>query len=151
MNLFLLAVGKIKPGPERALYEHYAARLDPRPKVIEVEEKRPLAGAELRAREAALLLAKRPKNAWLVALDGRGAMLSSDDFAKKLAQWRDSGRDLAFLIGGVDGLDPSLRALADFTLALGPMTWPHLLVRGLLAEQLFRAQAIHKGHPYHRG
>jgi 23S rRNA (pseudouridine1915-N3)-methyltransferase len=151
MRVLILAAGKIKPGPERALYEHYAARLEPKPTLIEIEEKRPLGGAELKAREAALLRAKRPKNALLVALDERGTPLASPDFARKLGLWRDSGRDLAFLIGGADGLDPGLRAEADFLWSLGPLTWPHLLVRGLVAEQLFRAQSILKGHPYHRG
>ncbi len=103
------------------------------------------------AREAALLRATVPKGARVVALDGGGRGLGSLAFAERLGQWRDDGvGDVAFLIGGADGLEAKLRDDADFVLALGPQTWPHLLVRGLLAEQLYRAECIASGHPYHR-
>jgi len=87
----------------------------------------------------------------VIALDERGKTLASGDFATLLGRWRDDGvGDLAFAIGGAGGLDASVREAAALTLALGPMTWPHLLTRALLAEQLYRAQSILTGHPYHR-
>ncbi len=97
------------------------------------------------------MLGAIPKEATVVALDGGGRSLDSRTFAKRLEGWRDGGvRDLAFLIGGAEGLDRDLISDADLVLSLGAMTWPHLLVRGMLAEQLFRAQSILDGHPYHR-
>src|SRR5262249_21203597 len=101
--------------------------------------------------EAELILAARPRGAPLVALDEKGAGWSSRTLAERLAAWRDQGAAaIAFAIGGTDGLDDALRDRADAILSLGPMTWPHLLVRGMLLEQLYRAQQILAGHPYHR-
>lgn len=151
VNILLAAVGRSRPSPERSLFDHFATRLTWRLQVKEVEEKRPLPVADRRARESDLLLAVIPKGALLIVLDERGKALGSVDFAQTLGVWRDSGRsDLAFVIGGADGLDESLRRRADLLLSLGAMTWPHMLVRGLLAEQLFRAEAILANHPYHR-
>jgi len=120
-----------------------------------VEERRRLAGGELKRREAELLtgaLARRTSKAFIVALDERGRTMDTATFARQFARWRDRGTaELVFLIGGADGLDPGLTGSADLTLSLGPMTWPHFLVRGLIAEQLYRAQQILTGHPYHRG
>jgi 23S rRNA (pseudouridine1915-N3)-methyltransferase len=102
--------------------------------------------------EAKKLTGRIPAGAHRIALDEAGRTLSSEAFAKHLAQIRDRGaRDLAFLIGGPDGLAPVLREGADERLAFGPQTWPHLLVRAMLAEQIYRAFAILSGHPYHRG
>jgi 23S rRNA (pseudouridine1915-N3)-methyltransferase len=152
MRLHIVAVGKSKAGPHAALARHYAERLAWPLAVREVEEKRPLPASEVREREGALLLAAAPPGAVLVALDERGKTLTSPAFAQKLAAWRDSGTaDLAFLIGGADGLSESVRQKAQLVLSLGAMTWPHLLVRGMLLEQLYRAQQILAGHPYHRG
>jgi 23S rRNA (pseudouridine1915-N3)-methyltransferase len=155
MRITLAAVGRAKAGPARDLFEHYAERLKHAPlgpiALKEVEERRPLAAAELKAREAELLRAAVPADARMIALDERGRALTSLEFARLLGRWRDEGiKDTAFLIGGAEGLDQSLREAADRILSLGPMTWPHLLVRGLLAEQLYRAQSILTGHPYHR-
>ncbi len=151
MRTWLIAVGRSKPGPERDLLRLYADRLDPALQVREVEEKRPLAVAERRAREASLLLDAVPKGAILVVLDERGRSLTSVAFAERIRDWRDQGAgDLAFLVGGADGHDETVRQRAALVLSLGPMTWPHMLVRGLLAEQIWRAQAILSGHPYHR-
>ncbi len=146
-RVLILAVGKLKPGPERALYEHYAARLRPPPEVVEIAEARGSA-AEVRRREGAALLAALPGNAVAVALDLGGEAPGSEAFAALLERW--AARPVAFLIGGAEGLDPAVQARAEHRLSLGPMTWPHFLVRGLLAEQLYRAQAIRQGHPYHR-
>ena len=151
MRLWLLAVGKARSGPHRALYEFYAERLRWPLKLIEVEEKRKLAAEALKAREGELLLAQLPKGAILCALDGGGKAESSAGLAGLLGKWQDSGvTDLAFAIGGADGHGDGLLARADRKLSLGAMTWPHMLVRGMLAEQLYRAQQILAGHPYHR-
>lgn len=151
MRLLIAAVGRHKRGPLKDLEQHYAERLLWPLTLREVEEKRPLPAAELKEREAALLLAAVPAGATIVALDERGTSLTSSDFAARIAQWRDRGTaDLAFLIGGADGHGDTVRKRADLLLSLGAMTWPHLLVRGMLLEQLYRAQQILAGHPYHR-
>ncbi|SMF08138.1 23S rRNA (pseudouridine1915-N3)-methyltransferase [Tistlia consotensis] len=155
MRLHLLAVGRLRGGPMAALYDDYARRLRGQPlgplDLREVEEKRPLAAAALKAREAGLLLEACPSAARLVALDGGGRTLSSEALAETLGRWRDEGvGDAAFAIGGAEGHGPALLARADLRLSLGAMTWPHMLVRVLIAEQLFRADSILSGHPYHR-
>jgi 23S rRNA (pseudouridine1915-N3)-methyltransferase len=155
MKFRILAVGRMKAGPEQALYEHYAARVKPAIVLQEVEEKRPLSGAELKAREAALLLAaldegKGGKRA-VIVLDERGKTLGSRDFAARLQKFEDEGAgEIAFLIGGADGHGQPVLDRADLKLSLGAMTWPHMMVRAMLAEQLYRAQSILAGHPYHR-
>lgn len=151
MRLWLAAVGRAKPGPARDLFEEYKARLSWPFTLREVETKKRLEGEELKKSEAELLLAALPPSATLVALDERGRMMGSEDFAARVGQWRDTGiSDLAFVIGGADGLDASIRQRAALVLAFSPMTWPHMMVRGMLAEQLYRAQQIIAGHPYHR-
>jgi 23S rRNA (pseudouridine1915-N3)-methyltransferase len=156
MRIVICAVGRARTGPLRALYEDYAARIDGtrlfgRIELREVEERRAVPAAELKAREADLLSRSIPKGATLVALDARGQSLTSEAFAGRLGKWRDSGvADLAFVIGGADGLDKSLIDAAALVLSLGAMTWPHLLVRAMLAEQVYRAATILQGHPYHR-
>lgn len=101
--------------------------------------------------EAELLARAVPTGAVLVTLDERGRVISSPEFAAQLARWRDAGRqDVAFVIGGADGIDPALRAKADFSISFGAMVWPHMLVRVMLAEQLYRAANILSGGPYHR-
>jgi 23S rRNA (pseudouridine1915-N3)-methyltransferase len=145
----LLAIGRLKPGPEEALFAQYNARLRPPFAVSEFPEARGSA-AEVRAREGAALLAALPAQALVVALDLGGAAPTSEALADLAARWEDGGRPLCFLVGGAEGLDPVVLARADHRLSLGPLTWPHFLVRGLLAEQWYRAQAIRAGHPYHR-
>ena len=106
--------------------------------------------AEIRRREGAALLAALPEAALAVALDLGGLSPDSEELAALTAKWEESGKAVAFLIGGAEGLDPAVQARADLRISLGRMTWPHFLVRGMLAEQLYRAQAIRAGHPYHR-
>jgi 23S rRNA (pseudouridine1915-N3)-methyltransferase len=119
--------------------------------IVELEVRERLPAAALRVREAALILAAVPARARLIALDERGAMWSSRGLAERLEAWRHQGvAQIAFAIGGADGLAAEVRDRAEATLSLGPMTWPHLLVRSLLLEQLYRAQQILAGHPYHR-
>jgi len=151
MRLWLAAVGRARPGPARDLFEEYRARLTWPLTLREVEVRKRVEGEELKRLEAELLLAAIPPGAVLVALDERGRSLPSVDFAARLGAWRDQGAgDIAFVIGGADGLDESIRRRADLLIAFGAMTWPHMLVRGMLAEQIYRAQQILSGHPYHR-
>jgi len=147
MRLTIIAVGRMKDRAEKELFERYANEVALR----EVEEKKKVPPAELKRREAELIRAALPKGALVVALDRRGKILSSEELAQRIARWRDGGRDVAFVIGGAEGLDDRLREEADFVLSFGSATWPHMLVRIMLAEQLYRAQSILAGHPYHRG
>ncbi len=157
MRIVIVAVGRARTGAVGDLFADYvdriaATRLFGRIDLCEVEERRKLPPPELKTREGALLRAALPSGATVVALDARGTPLSSEAFATRLAKWRDSGvQTLAFVIGGADGLDPDFVRKADFVLSLGPMTWPHMLVRVMLAEQIYRAASILRGHPYHRG
>ncbi len=145
----LIAVGRLRDGPERALLDRYVQRLLPRLELVEVPDARG-APVEARRREAQALLGCLPGNALAVALDEKGERPDSVAFSARLDGWLGSGRPLCFLVGGAEGLDGSVLARADASLSLGAMTWPHMLVRGLLAEQLYRARAISTGHPYHR-
>jgi 23S rRNA (pseudouridine1915-N3)-methyltransferase len=151
VKIEVAAVGRLKPGPLLDLQRDYAKRIRWPLSIREVEEKRKLAAAELKEREGALLLAGVPETAVAVALDERGAALSSAAFAEKIRGWRDRGADVVFLLGGADGHADTVRGRADLLLAFGTMTWPHLLARVMLLEQLYRAQQILAGHPYHRG
>ena len=151
MRVSILAVGKLRQGPERALLDKYRKRLSWPLEVKEVEVKGSLKGAALTRAEGERLLALVPAGARLVALDERGKALSSRVFANLLAGWQDQGQaDVAFVIGGADGLSDEVRSRADRMIAFGPATWPHLLARVMLAEQLYRAASIIAGHPYHR-
>jgi len=151
MRIVIAAVGRFRREPERELFEAFLKRISWPIALKEVEERRPLPGPQKKAAEATKLLAALPEGATVVALDEAGKALSSAEFAKQMGRWRDDGvGDLAFVIGGADGLDASVLDRARLTLSLGPMTWPHMMVRALLAEQLYRAQSILAGHPYHR-
>ena len=151
MRIVIAAVGKARREPERELFEAFVKRISWPIALKEVEEHRPLPAPQRKAAEAAKLIAALPDGATVVALDEAGKTLSSTDFAKRIGRWRDDGvGDLAFVIGGADGLDASVLERAQLTLSLGPMTWPHMMVRALLSEQLYRAQSILAGHPYHR-
>lgn len=155
MRVHICAVGRMKPGPERTLVKDYLTRFDKTGRqsglgpahLHQVEDRK---GGGMAA-EAGLLRRTIPQGALLVALDERGKTLGSPQFAEMLARWRGQGHgDLAFVLGGADGIDPSLRAEAGFSLSFGPMVWPHMLARVMLAEQLYRAAAILAGTPYHR-
>ena len=145
----LIAVGRLRPGPEAALFAKQNDRLRPPLVVTELAEARGSPG-EIRGREGAALLAALPDAAMVVALDLGGAAPDSEGLAALTQRWTLAARPVCFLIGGAEGLDEAVLARADHRLSLGPLTWPHFLVRGLLAEQLFRAQCIREGHPYHR-
>ena len=146
-----MAIGRLRRGPLTELQDLYAARITPPPAIIELEERRRLPVAELKVREGELILSALPSAAPFVALDERGILLSSRALAQRIAAWRDAGSpELGFAIGGADGLHQTVLDRADVTLSLGSMTWPHFLVRGMLLEQLYRAQQILAGRPYHR-
>ena len=158
MRIAIAAVGKLKRGPEQELAERYRGRaaksgraiglrsLD----VIEVTESR-ARDAQRRMLEESIALANAiPKDTATVLLDPRGEAADSNAFAKRLRGWNDSDRDVAFVIGGPDGLAPALCAQASLRLAFSALTWPHQLVRIMLLEQIYRAITILSGHPYHR-
>jgi len=155
LKLSILAVGRLRGGPEKDLVDDYMRRFDAagRPlalgplRVIEVEDKR----RRGRDAEAELLLSQIPAGAAAIALDERGATLSSPDFADLLARLRDEGRpEACLMIGGADGHGRAALERAEVRLSLGKMVWPHMLVRAMLAEQLYRAVSILAGSPYHR-
>ena len=151
MRLTMVSVGRAKARPESDLFNHYIRRITMPFELREVEEKKKCSGLELKRREAHLLNAAIPKGAVRIALDEKGNNLTSPDFARKIGQWQDnSTRDAAFIIGGADGLDTDLLKECDLIMCMGKQTWPHMLVRSLVAEQLYRAQCILAGHPYHR-
>ncbi|HXT81501.1 MAG TPA: 23S rRNA (pseudouridine(1915)-N(3))-methyltransferase RlmH [Acetobacteraceae bacterium] len=145
----LIAIGRLRDGPEAMLFNRYNARLRPGLTVTELAEARG-APAEIRRRESAALLAALPAHAFAVALDSGGTLPDSETFAAHLQRWLDLSRPLCFLIGGAEGLDHTVISRADYVLSLGYLTWPHFLVRVMLAEQVFRGQSILSGHPYHR-
>lgn len=158
MKVHLAAVGRMKQGPERELVARYLDRAvgTGRPlsltgfEVIELAESRAGSAATRKAEEARTLRQALPEGI-LVALDEHGRTMASEPFAGQLARWRDDGRPAAsFVIGGADGLDPDFVQSADLVLSFSPLTWPHQLVRIMLAEQLYRATTILSGHPYHR-
>jgi 23S rRNA (pseudouridine1915-N3)-methyltransferase len=155
MRVHVAAVGRLRTGPELALIQDYLLRFDRTGRALslgpalihEVEDKK---GGGM-GPEAALLARAIPAGALVCTLDERGKVMSSPEFATQLALWRDGGaQDLAFVIGGADGIAPALRDQADASLSFGRMVWPHMLVRVMLAEQLYRAAAILAGLPYHR-
>ena len=138
MLLHIVACGRIGRGPEAELVERYLKRIGWPTKVTELPE----SGGRL---------PHTAENSVTIILDEKGEQLGSLAFAKKLEAWRDGGRrEARFLIGGADGFDDGTRAGADLLLAFGKATWPHLLARAMLAEQLFRATSILANHPYHR-
>lgn len=159
MRLAILAVGRLKDGPERALYLTYAKRLDEAGRSLalgpltlhELAEGRAQTVPQRREDEARRLLERAGDASVAVALDENGKTLSSEAFARWLAQQRDDGaRSVAFLIGGPDGHGSEVLENARLRLSLGSMTLPHGLARIVLAEQLYRAATILAGHPYHR-
>lgn len=159
MRIVIAAVGKMRAAPEMVLTDDYLTRargLGPKLGITKVdlavlETSRKAALDARMSEEASALQTRIPQGAHIVALDEAGRSMTSEDFAKHIAKLRDSGiGDLAFLIGGPDGLAPAIRDGAQSRLALGAQTWPHMLVRAMLAEQLYRALAILARHPYHR-
>jgi 23S rRNA (pseudouridine1915-N3)-methyltransferase len=159
MRLVVAAVGRLKDGPERELAERYRKRADQAGRrigfretdVVEIRESRAQEVGKRMIEESIALSNVIPDRAIVIILDERGESLDSTGLASRLARWRDEGRPAAvFVIGGDDGLAPSLRDKAALRLAFGAATWPHQLVRVMLLEQVYRAVSILSGHPYHR-
>jgi 23S rRNA (pseudouridine1915-N3)-methyltransferase len=158
LRVLILAVGRMKQGPERELVARYLDRAVASGKtlgltgfsVTELTESRAGSASARKTEEARGLTAALPGGI-VVALDERGKTVGSEDFAKRIGRWRDDGKSaVTFVIGGADGLEPGFVSAADLTLGFSAMTWPHQLVRIMLAEQLYRATTILSGHPYHR-
>lgn len=151
MKISILAIGRLKSGPLLTLCEDYQKRLAWSVNIEEIPFNRDLDAVSYKRETARLLVTRTPSQALKIILDERGEVLTSPQFSKKIESWGNAGQShLAFLIGGSEGLDPDLIDPHAFRLSLGKATWPHLLVRVLLLEQLYRAQQIIKGHPYHK-
>ena len=159
MRVTFIATGRLKAGQEAELAARYIDRMAKAgpaigiefARTVELTESRAQSSDQRKSEEAAELEKNLPKGAFLVLLDERGKTLDSVEFAERLGQIRDDGqRDIVLAIGGPDGVDKDLRQRADLTISFGRMTWPHQLVRIMLAEQLYRAVTILSGHPYHR-
>ena len=155
----VVAVGRLKSGPERELATRYAERFEALsrglglsgPVITELAESQGRAATERKAQEAQALLGLIPVDAYAISMDEQGETLSSDAFAQNISTWRDGGRkSLVFVIGGADGLGAAVRERAPKVLSFGKMTMPHQIVRVLLLEQLYRTATILSGHPYHR-
>lgn len=159
MRLAVVAIGRVKSGPDRELAERYLERAAKAGRslgfksvdIIELAESRAQRASDRIAEEGAALTKLLQGDAVCVALDSSGLAQSSEAFAAQLGKWRDAGRETVFfLIGGADGLSVDLQRRADLTLSFGKATWPHQLVRIMLLEQFYRAVTILSGHPYHR-
>jgi 23S rRNA (pseudouridine1915-N3)-methyltransferase len=154
MKLLVLAVGQRQPAWADAAWDDFAKRFPPEMrlelKACKAEPRSGRTPAQCLAAEAQRLQAGCPKAARRVVLDERGTALGTAQLAARLHAWRGDGRDVAFMVGGPDGLDDAVKAGADETLRLSDLTLPHALVRVLLAEALYRAWTLLLGHPYHR-
>ena len=159
MRLVVVAIGRLKQGPERELAKRYRERFDDIGRKLgfrgvelhEISESRARDAATRIAEEAAAISAKIGEKSVLVALDEGGDSIDSAAFARHLGRWRDeSVANTFFLVGGADGLSPDLRRKAKLRIAFGSATWPHQMVRVMLLEQIYRAATILSGHPYHR-
>jgi 23S rRNA (pseudouridine1915-N3)-methyltransferase len=150
MKIKIIAVGKIK-GPEQALVERYSKRLPWPLEIVEIDDRQRRSANQKKDRETQAIAARLPKNPALIALSQSGKPLSSLELAKTIDRYQeDAHKELVFLIGGADGLGQTLLARSDLELSFGPMTWPHMMARAMLVEQIYRAASILAGHPYHR-
>lgn len=159
MHLIVIAIGRLKQGPERELAERYRERFDDIGRkqgfrglaIHEIPESRARDAATRISEEASAISAAIPDKSVIVALDERGDNVDSAAFARHLGRWRDdSVANTIFVIGGADGLSPDLQRKAKLRIAFGSATWPHQMVRVMLLEQIYRAATILAGHPYHR-
>lgn len=146
MKIRIIAVGRLKASPLLDVCAEYIKRMNWQVSIKEIDAPK----ASTSAQEAPLILKAIPERALVVALDERGETLTSPEFAQKISKWGQAAPELVFLIGGADGFDNAVRARAKYLLSFGKQTWPHMLVRVMLLEQVYRAQQIIAGHPYHR-
>ena len=153
MRISIVALGRARISFEAKLFEYYSDKLTQwKITLIEKEVRKQVAPNKTISAEGDLISRAIPKDSFLVALDENGKQVSSKEFANILSHQKDFGcGEITFLIGGANGLSPTLITRADLVLSLGRLTWPHLLARVLLIEQIYRAQQIIIGHPYHRG
>lgn len=155
MRLLIVAVGHKMPVWIETGFAEYAKRMPPELR-IELKEVRPEHRSSSKTPETVMALERQrieaalPRQCRIIALDERGKDLTTVHLSHQLEQWQQDGRDVAFIIGGADGLDPALKASADGLIRLSSLTLPHGMVRVMLAEQLYRAWSITTGHPYHR-
>lgn len=151
MKITVIAVGKLRVGPESMLVDHFAKRITWPFEILEVEEKKKLSIPKLKKSEANLLLKRCPSGSEIIALDQLGENISSTELATKFNNWQDTGsKEVCILIGGANGLDDIVRKRAGLVISFGRLTWPHMLARAMLTEQIYRAKQIIDGHPYHR-
>ena len=147
----ITCVGKLKKGAEHDLCQEYIKRCKTKISIIEVEEKRSLSEDQLKEKECQLILNSVPSGAIIIALDERGKTMGSVEFANKIQSFELDGKShIVFIIGGAFGLHPIIRQKADMIISFGQMTFPHMMVRAMLCEQLYRARSIMDGHPYHK-
>lgn len=145
----IIAVGKMRQKAELELVDRYSKRIRPKLSIIEVGEAKG-GPEETKYKETQALLGAVPDRSVVISLDEGGKNYSSLVFANIMQKWIDESRPISFLIGGAEGLHHAAIQRSDLVLSLGSLTWPHMLVRILLAEQIYRAQSILQGHPYHR-
>ncbi len=150
MDILIAAVGKLRRGPEREIIDTYLRRMRWTVTIREIDIPGQLDPATRMQRESDRLLDAVPEGAVVIALDRTGRNVTSEEFARRMENWRDDSRRCAFLIGGAEGLNDRVRGRADLSLAFGKATWPHMLARCMLVEQLYRVHEILAGHPYHR-
>lgn len=151
MRITLAVIGRMKPSPEADLMARYQKQLSWKLDIKELEAKKGLSGEPLKQAEAALLLGATDECHQRIALDERGKSLSSQQLSQTLEGWQLQGcSHLGICIGGADGLAATVRDASALVLSFGALTWPHMLARAMLLEQLYRAESILKGHPYHR-
>jgi len=151
MKIHLFAIGKMKSGPAMTLCQDYLKRMKTPVIIREFEVKKNLSGDELKRAESKLFLDEMPTDRTVIALDERGKNLSSHEIVNKIESFQMVGtKNLVFLIGGANGHDESIRAQANLLLSFGKATWPHMMVRTMVLEQIYRAYSILDGHPYHR-
>ncbi len=151
MDIVIACIGHLRSGPEADLLARYVKQTRWPVSIREFEDKKSGSSAERKKRESEMLLSAVPAGAKIIVMDERGKQTGSEAFAKKLGGWQDEGVPaVVFMIGGADGHTDELRKRADYLMAFGEMTWPHMLARVMLAEQIYRARTILDGHPYHR-
>ncbi|MCK4945897.1 MAG: 23S rRNA (pseudouridine(1915)-N(3))-methyltransferase RlmH [Alphaproteobacteria bacterium] len=148
MKIRIIAVGRQKASPEKDICKEYLKRIRQNISITEINAPK----GSTSAQEAPLILKKLIKPSFIVALDERGETLTSSNFAEKIGIWQNQApnNEITFLIGGADGFDNKIRKKANFLMSFGKQTWSHMMVRVMLLEQIYRAQQILAGHPYHR-
>lgn len=150
MNITILSIGRFKNNPQKEIFETYVNRLPWNIALKELEVKSAVTGEVLKQKEGELLLSAAANSAKIILLDERGKNLSSKEFAEQISNFQDNGQNLTFIIGGASGVSEEVKRKANLILSLGKLTFPHMMVRSILAEQLYRAYSIINNHPYHR-